>query len=226
MSQTCVRKDPDEFRKITSSLSDETSSNTISGDSWYGSVPANWELLKISQCFSLRSEKVDQSDFRALSVTKSGIIPQLEHVAKSSDSGNRSLVKINDFVINSRSDRKGSCGISQYEGSVSSVNTVIIPNQDIIFPSYVNGLLRTKEFQEEFYRFGKGIVDDLWTTSWTEMRDIVIPIPPLEEQKRIASKLEKLNKLKENLVDLSDKFSPFENSLKSSIVFGNRYETN
>ena len=34
--------------------------------------------------------------------------------------------------------------------------------------------------------WGHGIVDDLWTTGWQDMKKISIPTPPLEEQDRIA----------------------------------------
>jgi len=200
-------------------FSSETGDNNDVGVNWFGSIPSHWSVLRIDHCFSQRTEKVDQNDHNALSVTKSGVIPQLDHVAKSSESGNRSLVMASDFVINSRSDRKGSCGVSDFNGCVSSVNTVLIPNKAVVLPKYIHGLFRTKEFQEEFYRYGKGIVDDLWTTSWSEMRDIQIPVPPLDEQEIIAGRLEELEKLKFLVNKLSVDFDQFEISLKSSLVF-------
>ena len=214
------------FRQVSDSLKNIEKINKSDSRNWYGSLPKNWNLMKIDQCFSLRSEKVDQSNFQPLSVTMSGIIPQLEHVAKSNDTSNRALVRVDDFVINSRSDRKGSCGISPLEGSVSSVNIVLIPNKEYVFPQYINGLLKTKEFQEEFYRHGKGIVDDLWTTSWSEMREILIPVPPIDEQKKIAMKLQTLEELKRRLLVLSNSFNPYELSLKSAIVLSENNETN
>tara|TARA_Y100000589_G_C27177115_1_gene639215 strand:+ start:318 stop:2618 length:2301 start_codon:yes stop_codon:yes gene_type:complete len=191
----------------------------VNSEYWFGYVPEKWQLIKIDQCFSLRSTKVDQLNYKPLSVTKSGIVPQLEHVAKSNDSGNRYLVKADDFVINSRSDRRGSSGISNYEGSVSSVNIVLEPNKSILNPYYIHNLLRTKEFQEEFYRHGKGIVDDLWSTSWSEMREIYIPIPPLIEQNNICIKLKNLEEMQELLLKINSEFKPFEESLKSFLVF-------
>ena len=52
---------------------------------------------------------------------------------------------------------------------------------------YVEHLLRSTCFQEEFYRYGKGIVADLWSTGFSEMRNIVLPIPPAGEQSAIAT---------------------------------------
>lgn len=57
-------------------------------------------------------------------------------------------------------------------------------------PEYYNWLFHTTMFADEFYKWGHGIVDDLWTTNWSEMKSICIPTPPLFEQERIASYLD------------------------------------
>ena len=119
-----------------------------------------------------------------------GIVPQLETAAKSDAHDSRKLVKKGDFAINSRSDRRGSCGISDYDGSVSLINTVLKPREQMN-PLYYNWLFHSSRFSDEFYRWGHGIVDDLWTTRWQEMRNITIPFPPLPEQQKIAAHLER-----------------------------------
>jgi type I restriction enzyme S subunit len=58
-------------------------------------------------------------------------------------------------------------------------------------PQYYNWFFHTTRFAEEFYRWGHGIVDDLWTTRYEDMKRIMIPVPPLEEQELIASYLDK-----------------------------------
>jgi len=47
-------------------------------------------------------------------------------------------------------------------------------------------MFRSNGYIEEFYRNGRGIVADLWTTRYTEMRNIYIPVPPLDEQQQIV----------------------------------------
>lgn len=94
-----------------------------------------------------------------------------------------------DFVINSRSDRRGSCGIAKQNGSVSLINTVLIP-RDSMEPRFYDWLFHTSLFADEFYKNGHGIVDDLWTTKWAEMKGITIVEPPIEEQIRIADYLD------------------------------------
>lgn len=160
-----------------------------SGLIWLGKIPTGWSLTKIGGLYAIRNEKVSDKDFPPLSVTNKGILPQLETAAKTNDGDNRKLVRVGDFAINSRSDRRGSCGISPYNGSVSLINIVMMPRKKMI-PTYYEWLFHTTQFGDENYRWGHGIVDDLWTTGWQEMKKITIPMPPLDEQKCIADYLD------------------------------------
>ena len=157
-----------------------------SGLKWLGKIPRNWSLAKIGGLYTIRNEKVSDKDFPPLSVTNKGILPQLETAAKTNDGNNRKLVRIGDFAINSRSDRRGSCGISPYDGSVSLINIVMTPRTEMV-PTYYEWLFHTTQFGDENYRWGHGIVDDLWTTGWQEMKKITIPWPPINELEFIAA---------------------------------------
>lgn len=140
--------------------------------------------------FYERSEKVSDIDFPPLSVTMKGVVPQLEHVAKSDDHSNRKLVRSGDFVINSRSDRRNSCGFSFADGSVSLINTVLVPLVSMN-SRYYEYLFKTTQFADEYYRLGHGIVDDLWTTKWIDAKRIELPLLSSEEQQIIADYLDK-----------------------------------
>lgn len=161
------------------------SSNT----EWLGDIPIEWDIAQIGNYYELRNKKVSDYDFMPLSVTMNGIVPQLVTAAKSDDHSNRKLVKKGDFVINSRSDRRGSCGISPLDGSVSLINIVMEPRGEMN-PQYYNWLFHTEQFADEFYKWGHGIVDDLWTTHWQEMKKILIVAPSLDEQQAIADCLD------------------------------------
>jgi type I restriction enzyme S subunit len=149
-----------------------------------GEIPEGWILKRLGHFFFERREKVSDKDFQPLSVTKNGIVPRLETAAKTQDGDNRKKVIAGDFVINSRSDRKGSSGLSELDGSVSLICIVLEPNE--ISGRFAHHLFRSEMFQEEFYRNGKGIVADLWSTGFSEMKNIVIPVPSLPEQTQIA----------------------------------------
>jgi type I restriction enzyme S subunit len=156
-----------------------------SGQEWLGDIPSHWQLHKIGAHFSERKVTVNDTDYPALSVTMQGIVPQLETAAKSDANDKRKLVLTGDFVINSRSDRRGSSGISPLNGSVSQISIVLKPKG--ISPHYAHYLLRSYPFQEEFYKWGSGIVADLWSTRFNAMKQILIPLPPRAEQDAIVA---------------------------------------
>lgn len=160
-----------------------------SGIEWVGTIPNDWKTGRIGGLYSLRNTKVSDKDYPPLSVTMKGIVPQLDTAAKTNAHDDRKLVKKGDFAINSRSDRRGSCGISDYDGSVSLINTVLTPRGKMV-PGYYNWLFHTTNFGDEFYKWGHGIVDDLWSTNWQDMKKIIIPIPPLKEQESISAYLD------------------------------------
>lgn len=160
-----------------------------SGIEWIGEIPEGWEVKKIGTCYSERNTKVSDKDYPPLSVTKNGILPQLETAAKTDNGENRKLVCSGDFVINSRSDRKGSCGISKLTGSTSLINIVLSPQQEIN-NYYFSFVFKSTMFADEFFKWGNGIVDDLWSTKWSSMKKISVPFPPLTEQQRIADYLD------------------------------------
>lgn len=155
---------------------------------WLGEVPAHWELKRLSHYFVERREKASDTEFAPLSVTKQGIVPRLETAAKTQDGDNRKKVCAGDFVINSRSDRKGSAGVATVDGTVSLICIVLEPRD--VERGFIHHLLRSVPFQEEFYRNGRGIVADLWSTGFAEMKNIVLAIPPRLEQEVIAAFLE------------------------------------
>ena len=156
---------------------------------WLGDIPEEWDIARIGDFYKPRNEKVSDEYYAPLSVTMKGIVPQLAFAAKSDDHNNRKLVKKGDFAINSRSDRRGSCGISSYDGSVSLINTILTPRGEMN-PDYYNWLFHTEQFADEFYKWGHGIVDDLWTTRWQEMKSIMIVSSPVDQQKAIADYLD------------------------------------
>lgn len=152
---------------------------------WMDELPSHWQCTKIGALFSERKSKVSDKDYAPLSVARIGVVPQLATAVKTDAGDNRKLVCAGDFVINSRSDRKGSCGVAKLDGSVSLINIVLTPRNGLS-ERYVHYLLRSQPFSEEYYRNGRGIVADLWTTRYSEMKSILLPVPPREEQDQIV----------------------------------------
>ncbi len=184
---------------------------------WLGKTPEEWRVSRIGDYYTLRNEKVSDVDYPPLSVTMKGVVPQLATAAKTDDHDNRKLVRKGDFAINSRSDRRGSCGISDYDGSVSLINTVLTPRGQMN-PKYYNWLFHTEQFADEFYKWGHGIVDDLWTTKWQEMKSILIVSPPLTEQEAIADYLDdRCSKIDEIIAEATTSIEEYK-ELRQAVI--------
>ena len=172
---------------------------------WIGQIPDSWRLNKIGQLFNLRNEKVSDKVYAPLSVSRGGVVPQMESVAKSDASDDRKLVLVGDFAINSRSDRKQSCGVSPLDGSVSLINLILYAKDgNAIYNDYMNYLLKNYGFAEEFYRWGHGIVADLWTTRWQEMKNIMLPLPSVEMQKKLFKYLTEKSAEIDRLIEIEN----------------------
>lgn len=190
-----------------------------SGVEWIGEIPDDWDCRPISTLYDSRNEKVSERDFPALSVTMQGIVPQLETAAKSNDTENRKLVKKGDFAINSRSDRRGSCGISEYDGSVSLITNVLKPKSTSGMENrYYSYLFSSEHFSDEYYRNGTGIVDDLWSTNWSRMKRIYVPVPSYSFQVKIAKYLDEKTSQIDSLIEENEKSIELLEEYRKSII--------
>ena len=77
-------------------------------------------------------------------------------------------------------------------------------------------------FAEEFYKWGHGIVADLWTTRWQEMKNILLPIPTKKAQARILDCIEtetqNINSLIANVESQIEKLKAYKQSLITEVA--------
>ncbi|NOJ61781.1 restriction endonuclease subunit S [Arthrobacter sp. 260] len=78
------------------------------------------------------------------------------------------------------------------------------PRPGLLIPEYGHHLFRSMAFQDEFFRWGTGIVDDLWSTNFTRMSRIRVPLPPLEVQRELAARLDEVDAMVAKLDELTD----------------------
>ena len=164
-----------------------------SGFEWIGEIPTNWRVGKVKHAFIRKNTKAMQEDPVILSLARSGV--RVRDISTNEGQIAESYFNYNpvepgDFLLNPMDLYSGAnCSMSQVSGVIS--------------PAYIN--LRAKEgFVAEYYDFyfktqywamalfahGKGVsFDNRWTLNADTLFNYAIPIPPVEEQKRIASYL-------------------------------------
>ena len=190
---------------------------STSDTTWLGKLPSSWGTIELGQVYEERNIKTKEAGYDPLSVTMNGIVPQLSSAVKAAEDSDRKLVLTGDYVINSRSDRKGACGVSSSDGTCSVINIVITPRKKET-AAYFNYALLTSFFSEEFYRWGHGIASDLWTTRWSEMRKIKLPNPPDNVKHHIVKQIEEKSAVLDTLEKKTQDIIAFYRQLKSSYL--------
>lgn len=166
-----------------------------SGISWIGEIPANWSLSRLQWCLEEIKEKNDPiRTTNVLSLTnKLGVIPYEEK----GNQGNKAkedytqygLAFEDTLVINSMNVLIGSVGISKYFGCVSPVYYVY-KTTDKADLRFINYLFQNAGFQKELRKYANGILEIRMRISSHDMLRRIVPLPCLNEQKRIADHLD------------------------------------
>ena len=87
---------------------------------------------------------------------------------------------------------------------------------------YYGFVFKSDGFADEYYRWGHGIVDDLWSTKWIDMKSIYIPAPDIIEQERLAdyldAKCSKIDEIIEKQQAIIEKLKEYKLSIITEAV--------
>lgn len=200
-----------------------------SGVPWLGEIPAHWALIGSRRIFRERGERARLDDEQLTSSQRHGIVSQSQYVAMT---GNRvtSVIKgeeilkhvePNDFVISMRSFQ-GGLELSHVRGKISSAYVMLVPHQSIAVDyfrwlfkcdRYISGLQSTSN-----------LVRDGQALRFANFAQLRLPVPPLQEQKAIASwveaKLAAIDKLQRPVLRSLDLLRERRSALISAVVTG------
>lgn len=110
--------------------------------------------------------------------------------AASEDLSGYKIVKAGDVVMNRLGKPHGSVGVSPAHGITSPAYWVMEIDRNRAYPPFVHHLLRSKHMVREYERLGKYMPPNQFDISWDAFRSIEVPLPPLDEQRRIADFLD------------------------------------
>lgn len=161
-----------------------------SGLSWLGQIPKHWETRRLAWLFRDRDER-SEPELPLLEVSiNAGVVlrefsdDRIESTA--ADFNTYKVARNGDVVFNKMRMWQGAVGVAPDNGLVSPDYTVAAPLGDLS-PEYAGLLFRTEMFSAECARHSHGIVWDRLRLYWEGFRDIVVPVPPVEEQRGIVS---------------------------------------
>lgn len=214
-----------------------------SGVEWLGSYPAHWSYLAFKNVLYERTEKnipVQTEERLSLSIDK-GVTLYAEKTTNldrfKDDVSQYKLAHEGDLVMNSMNMIVGAIGVSDYFGCVSPAYYTYYDNEsDHIKAKYCDFLMRCKTMRKVLYSMGKGIMsidrgDDRINTcrlkvSRNDLRSLKIPVPPLEEQRKIVSYLvNKGTQIDKTILDREtaiQKLQEYKKSLIYEVVTGKK----
>lgn len=141
-----------------------------------------------------RNEGAKVKDYLSL-VAGKGVIPYSEK----GDIGNKApedlskckLVKPGDFVVNSMNFAIGSFGVSSLPGVCSPVYVVLRPVLDVVDAGFLKHIFSLSGFQQFVQSFGNGILEHRAAIGWDALKNVGVPLPSIDEQRRIADYLDR-----------------------------------
>ena len=173
----------------------------------YSKLPKNWKEKKLKYVIGF-SEKTSDSfkNDKKLSLTKNGII------IKNTDSNQGQIaesyekyisVEKNQICMNPMDLLSGWVDISKYQGLISPAYYTLDVKKEFD-TKFINYFLQSNYLRKTFFKLGKGIAshDNLgrWVLTSEELKNVVIFLPELREQKLISQyldkKIEQINSLK------------------------------
>lgn len=165
-----------------------------SGFRYLGAIPSTWPTRRLKHFFVV-SRVTGRADATVLSLYRDhGIVPKDSrddnHNVTSLDTSKYKYVEVGDFVINKMKGWQGSMALSGYEGIVSPAYHVFKITASNLVPCYAHYLLRCQSYADEWRRLSTGLRIGQWDLHVEDFLNASIPVPPLDEQQRIADYLD------------------------------------
>ena len=164
-----------------------------SGVDWRGRVPAHWVRGRMKDHFR-QEKRQGYETLNVLSVYREfGVIEKSsrdDNINKTpEDLTKYQLVNPNDLVINKMKAWQGSMGIAQMRGITSPDYVVMRPIGEHD-PRYMHHYLRAQPMPWVYRLISNGIRTDQWRMEPEKFLGLPVFMPPIEEQRRIADRID------------------------------------
>ena len=216
-------------RAVTRGL-DPNVSLKPSGNNWIGDIPQHWGDERVEKYFHNNTSYNKDFQYKhAFKFFKGTIIHKDETFEEDEyqDTYEKyTIVEPNDIIINGLNlnyDLKSMrVGKVTENGIITSAYIVLRPYNNVC-SDFFNYLFKAFDYRKFFHGMGKGI---RLTLSFNELRYFEIPIPPIDEQKKIAAYLDekcaKIDAILEKINTEVERLKELKRSLINEVVTGQR----
>ncbi|HAM15068.1 MAG TPA: type I restriction endonuclease subunit S [Eggerthellaceae bacterium] len=157
---------------------------------WPYEVPENWCWVRLGSCVSKSTTKSNTNDSNVLYIGLENFESGAGITSYADASGTKSVKSVfypGQILYGRLRPYLNKHDVAKVEG-VCSTDILVYEASGCVEAQYVNLFLDTKEFIEHSVGHSKGI--NLPRVSPTEIEAAFFPLPPLHEQRRIASRIE------------------------------------
>lgn len=194
-----------------------------SGIKWIGQIPKHWEVAKIKKYFINKKQiaGIKSSSYERLALTLHGVIKRSKEDSEGlqpTDFNTYQIIKKDDLIfklIDLQNISTSRVGLSPYTGLVSPAY-IRLECCNNISPYYSKYFFLMMWYNHIFNQLGdSGVRSSLGAS---DLMNLLIIIPPLDEQKKIADFLDKKVSEIENLIDDTKKLIEKYREYKQSII--------
>ena len=186
----------------------------------------SWEQRKVGDLLIERNQQAPMSDEYPLMafIANEGVAPKGERYDRSAlvtDTVNKLYKKTEkgDFIYSSNNLETGSIGLNKYgKACISPVYSIFEPT-GIADSDFLGRRLVRKDFINAMVKWRQGVIYGQWRIHESDFLKIEIPVPSVEEQRKIGAYLDQLD----NLITLHQR-KPFLMKWRNSDA--NRNQTN
>ncbi|HHI4976459.1 TPA: restriction endonuclease subunit S [Vibrio parahaemolyticus] len=198
----------------------------------YGDIPQDWEYPSIREiCTQFTQKNLDNKELPVLSCSKHlGFVDSLKYFKKkvySDDTSGYKVIPLNFFGFPSNHIEEGSIGLQRvYDyGIVSPIYVIFQSDRKRVDNEYLFSVLKTEHYRQIFCAATNASVDRRGSLRWKEFSAIHVPLPPLEEQQKIAAVLKAADKEIELLEAKLAHFKQEKKALMQQLLTGKRRVT-
>ena len=193
-----------------------------SGIPWIGEIPKDWEVCFIKQIMRNKSIKGYPNEMVLSLYRDYGVVPKDSrsdnHNVTSEDTSSYKFVEVGDFVINKMKAWQGSMAVSEYRGIISPAYYICRFTSTDINKRYIHYLLRNDSYKTEYMRLSSGLRVGQWDLNIDDFLRIMMILPPLAEQQRIAEFLDRKCAEIDEMIALQEQIIEELKAYKQSVI--------
>lgn len=191
---------------------------------WLGSLPVGWKVVPAKAAFTERRQRSRPGDVHLTPSQKYGVLPQADYmritgtkvVLNLAGQDDMRHVEADDFVIHLRSFQ-GGIEWSRNSGKVSMAYTVLTPRKGTVAPGYFRWVLKSDAYIQEL-RSTTDQLRDGQSIKYSTFAKIPLPLPPVDEQRRIASELDEQTSRIDNLIDKAEEHIALAKERRAALI--------